>query len=129
MYLEQDRRRENDARREDHVQYGRHDRRIEDIEGLIQVDHLYADTYCHSHQQEPRQPVGHLAVSPHRLLERDAEPLARHDGERADRARDGHIDERVLLAVVWLAVEDKDADRDDDDEGVDDKTCKNDNRG
>ena len=106
--LKEDRRREDDKRREDDIQYWRDDRRVVDVERPVEVDHLDGDAEDDRHEDEPRQRVRQFVVASESLLEGDAETLAAHHRQRANRAGDRHVDEWICLSVTRTQIEDED---------------------
>ena len=78
-----------------------HERRVEKIQGLVQVVHLDRDAHGHGEGKEPGEGVLQLTVATQSQFEGYAEPLAGHDGEGANEGADGNVDQDVGLAVLW----------------------------
>lgn len=119
--LEEDGRAGEHRRGEEHVVDGRHQRRVENVQRLVQVVDLRADAGHQPQQQDPGQRVAHHAVAGDRLLDGDAQSFDAGDRQRADHRADGDVDQDVGLAVAGAHHEDEDEGHDDDQGGEDEE--------
>lgn len=92
-------------------------------QGLVEVVHLRQNADDCDENKDVGAGVGELVVTGKGQLDGNTDTLDGHDGDGADGAADGNIDQRVLASITRAHAVDHDSREDDDQQHIEEEAC------
>jgi hypothetical protein len=92
-------------------------------QGLVEVVHLRQNADDCDEDKDVGARMGELVVTGKGQLDGNTDTLDGHDGDGADGAADGNIDQRVLASITRAHAVDHDSREDDDQQHIEEEAC------